>query len=107
MQLCKVRLAGGSIRTGVLEGNQIRLLSWTLSEILHYSRPAEVARERLEQSRESVPLADAVLLAPVDEQEVWAAGVTYKRSEEARARIGGRRTLLRPGLHRRPARAVL
>jgi 2-dehydro-3-deoxy-D-arabinonate dehydratase len=26
------------------------------------------------------------LLAPVDHQEVWAAGVTYKRSEEARKR---------------------
>jgi 2-dehydro-3-deoxy-D-arabinonate dehydratase len=28
--------------------------------------------------------ASAMLLAPVDRQEVWAAGVTYRRSEEAR-----------------------
>ena len=38
------------------------------------------------RSRESVSLVDARLLAPIDEQEVWAAGVTYKRSEEARER---------------------
>jgi 2-dehydro-3-deoxy-D-arabinonate dehydratase len=29
-------------------------------------------------------LADAALLAPIDCQEVWAAGVTYKRSKTAR-----------------------
>ena len=33
-----------------------------------------------------MPVAEARLLAPIDEQEVWAAGVTYKRSEEARKR---------------------
>jgi 2-dehydro-3-deoxy-D-arabinonate dehydratase len=86
MQLCKVKLAGGGIRTGVVEGDEVRLLSWSLSEILHNTRPAEVAHARLEQSRESVSLAQARLLAPIDEQEVWAAGVTYKRSEEARKR---------------------
>src|SRR5207302_8056572 len=55
-------------------------------EILHATDPAAVAQERLDRSRESLPLAEARLLAPVDEQEVWAAGVTYKRSEEARKR---------------------
>jgi 2-dehydro-3-deoxy-D-arabinonate dehydratase len=86
MQLCKVQLPGGGVRTGVVEGDQVRLLSWSLSEILHHSRPAEAVARRLEQSRESIALAEARLLAPVDEQEVWAAGVTYKRSEEARKR---------------------
>lgn len=32
----------------------------------------------------TVPLADLELLPPVDEQEVWAAGVTYLRSKKAR-----------------------
>src|SRR5947199_4198072 len=86
MQLGKVQLAGGGIRTGVVEGGQLRLIAGALSEILHSTRPADVVRDRLERSRESVPLAEARLLAPVDEQEVWAAGVTYKRSEEARKR---------------------
>src|SRR5262249_11285701 len=32
------------------------------------------------------PLAEVELLAPIDQQEVWAAGVTYKRSQQARER---------------------
>ncbi len=32
----------------------------------------------------AVPLAEATLLPPIDQQEVWAAGVTYKRSKTAR-----------------------
>lgn len=31
-----------------------------------------------------VPLASVTLLPPIDSQEVWAAGVTYKRSQTAR-----------------------
>src|SRR5262249_12820499 len=33
-----------------------------------------------------VPTEEYKLLAPVDRQEIWAAGVTYKRSREARER---------------------
>ncbi len=33
---------------------------------------------------EGSPLADAQFLAPIDAQEVWAAGVTYLRSRDAR-----------------------
>jgi 2-dehydro-3-deoxy-D-arabinonate dehydratase len=86
MQLCKVQLAGGAVRTGAIAGEQVRLLSASLSEILHHDRPNDAARAALERSRESLPLAEARLLPPVDAQEVWAAGVTYKRSEEARKR---------------------
>lgn len=86
MHLCKLQLPSGTVRTGALEGGEVRLLSWTLSEILHSARPLEAAQERLERSRESMSLAEARLLAPIDEHEVWAAGVTYKRSEEARKR---------------------
>jgi len=32
----------------------------------------------------AIPLNDAKLLPPIDQQEVWAAGVTYKRSQTAR-----------------------
>src|SRR5204862_157418 len=34
--------------------------------------------------RGTLPATEVKLLAPVDEQEVWAAGVTYKRSKVAR-----------------------
>ena len=53
--------------------------------------------------------APAALLAPIGSQEVWAAGVTYWRSRDARmeeSSPGGRRQLLRPGVRGRAPRAV-
>ncbi len=44
---------------------------------------AEVARVRASGTT-PVPAGDAILLAPIDEQEVWACGVTYLRSRDAR-----------------------
>ena len=32
----------------------------------------------------AIPLEKVTLLPPIDRQEVWAAGVTYKRSQAAR-----------------------
>jgi len=56
----------------------------TLNSLLE----AEDCQARLEQlSRERLPrvaLSEVRLLAPVDQQEVWAAGVTYLRSKKAR-----------------------
>jgi 2-dehydro-3-deoxy-D-arabinonate dehydratase len=87
MQLCKVQLAGGEIRSALLENNELRLLkSATLSDFLHADKPADAARQALDTARPPLPLAQARLLAPVDQQEVWAAGVTYIRSREARER---------------------
>ena len=53
--------------------------------------PVAALREAVEQAlgRSSVPLAAVRLLAPVDAQEVWAAGVTYLRSREARLEESG------------------
>lgn len=53
-----------------------------LSEILEHSQPAAFA-ESLAGSA-TIPLTQVTLLAPIDQQEVWAAGVTYKRSQTAR-----------------------
>lgn len=35
-------------------------------------------------SGDAIPLAEATLLPPIDAQEVWASGVTYSRSRDAR-----------------------
>jgi 2-dehydro-3-deoxy-D-arabinonate dehydratase len=45
-----------------------------------------VARDLIDENARTWSLKDLTLLAPVDRQEVWAAGVTYKRSREARER---------------------
>jgi 2-dehydro-3-deoxy-D-arabinonate dehydratase len=58
----------------------------TIANLLHQADPKAVIEPLLAVSDRTIPASQAKLLAPVDHQEVWAAGVTYKRSEEARKR---------------------
>jgi 2-dehydro-3-deoxy-D-arabinonate dehydratase len=53
-------------------------------DILNSADPMGLARFLLKPDTKPVALSDATLLAPVDQQEIWAAGVTYKRSQVAR-----------------------
>jgi len=50
--------------------------------------PLSELRSRLDAARRAAgggpPLSEVELAAPIDEQEVWAAGVTYVRSRDAR-----------------------
>src|SRR5262245_21990806 len=86
MKLARVQLPSGEVRVGVVEERQVRLLApRPLGEVLHADDPVAAACDLLE-SRRPLPLESVALLAPVDQQEVWAAGVTYKRSREARER---------------------
>jgi 2-dehydro-3-deoxy-D-arabinonate dehydratase len=55
----------------------------TLSQLLSCDRLVEFARE-LPAAATSIPLDAVQWLPPIDDQEVWAAGVTYKRSQTAR-----------------------
>jgi 2-dehydro-3-deoxy-D-arabinonate dehydratase len=88
MQLAKVQLKTGAVCVGVVERDNVRLLSpgISLADILHAKTPRAAVTERLGSSGAQVSLKDVTLLPPVDQQEVWAAGVTYKRSQEARER---------------------
>jgi 2-dehydro-3-deoxy-D-arabinonate dehydratase len=88
MQLCKVRQSNGETAVGVLDAGRVRLLDEanTLSGVLHSDDPAALARSLLKSDDPGVPVESVALLAPLDDQEVWAAGVTYKRSREARER---------------------
>ena len=88
MQLCKVRQADGRAAVGVLEAGRVRLLdgSQTLSGLLYSDDPARLAQSLLKAGDPGVAVESAALSAPLDNQEVWAAGVTYKRSREARER---------------------
>ena len=55
----------------------------TLSQLLSSERLVELARD-LPAAAPSIPLENVQWLPPIDDQEVWAAGVTYKRSQTAR-----------------------
>jgi 2-dehydro-3-deoxy-D-arabinonate dehydratase len=93
MQLCKVQLGNAEIRVGAVVEGHVRFLDLedyvgmrSLSDVLHSDHPTAVAHDLIDDSARNIPLKDLTLLAPIDRQEVWAAGVTYKRSQEARER---------------------
>lgn len=89
MRLAKYRLPTGEISVGQLEDERVLPLDLSgrqyrcLSDILDADDPLEVADFLVVRNR-SISLETAALLAPIDDQEVWAAGVTYRRSQVAR-----------------------
>lgn len=91
MRLAKIRLSDGHLRIALVEDDGFRLLDLTqvenvhsLADVLHSPDPAGLAKFLVEQSLDPLPAAEVKVLAPIDTQEVWAAGVTYKRSQVAR-----------------------
>ncbi|RUL85614.1 fumarylacetoacetate hydrolase family protein [Tautonia sociabilis] len=87
MQLVKFLDGPGSQPSiGLLDGDSVRPLrgSRRLSTFLHAADPAAEVHRRLDPAADPLPLHAAMLLPPIDDQEVWAAGVTYIRSKQAR-----------------------
>lgn len=91
MRIASLKFPDGDRRLGVLEDDSVWLLDLTqaeqfenLSDILHSPDPPGAIRFLVDRKGEPLPLAGVQLLAPVDRQEIWAAGVTYKRSQAAR-----------------------
>ena len=91
MRLAKVLLAGGDRRVGLLEANDIKLLDLTqvenclcLADVLHAPDPLGLAKFLIDPNAAPVAVDAVTLLSPIDHQEVWAAGVTYRRSQIAR-----------------------
>ncbi len=94
MQIVRFRASDGQVALGVFRNDRVV----ARFKAPHDNLPA-LLRLPLDQFRAVVeravastglPEPDATLLAPVDGlTEVWAAGVTYKRSEEARMEESG------------------
>ncbi|QDU41154.1 Fumarylacetoacetate (FAA) hydrolase family protein [Maioricimonas rarisocia] len=89
MKLARVALTDGSHHVAEVVGDQVVLLELaatsgcsSLADILHTDDPAATARSA--RTERALPLDQVKLLAPIDQQDVWAAGVTYKRSQVAR-----------------------
>jgi 2-dehydro-3-deoxy-D-arabinonate dehydratase len=89
--ICRFTIDGAEPRLGWFDGSQVRDLSasrapWAASIGALLATEAPIT-EVVSGVRDSLPeysLSDVTLLAPIDHQEVWAAGVTYERSREAR-----------------------
>jgi 2-dehydro-3-deoxy-D-arabinonate dehydratase len=91
MKLAKVRLADGSVRVASVEDQTVKLLDLSrsgtihcLGDILREDDPVALARLLIDEAAGPLPAGAVRFLAPIDSQEVWAAGVTYKRSQIAR-----------------------
>ena len=86
MQLVKFE-SSGTAAVGILEDGQVFPLDLSaevasLADIFNTNDPAATAESL--KTATALPLDSVALLAPIDHQEVWAAGVTYKRSQTAR-----------------------
>jgi len=92
MRLARVRTNGGSSGVAVLaENGSARLLDLSgsesidsLADLLHSADPTAGVERLLEAGATELAAGSYTCLSPIDCQEVWAAGVTYKRSQVAR-----------------------
>ena len=89
MKLCRFKPSDGSIRIGLIENSDtvldlssasITSLSTLFEEEDFIKRIEEASKTPLSKH----PLDGVQVLAPVEQQEAWAAGVTYLRSKKAR-----------------------
>jgi 2-dehydro-3-deoxy-D-arabinonate dehydratase len=89
MRLLKYLGRDGREAVGVVSGQQIHPLRLesghvkTLAELMELADIVPMI-DFLRDESQRVPLASVTLLPPIDHQEIWAAGVTYKRSKAAR-----------------------
>lgn len=89
MQVAKVELPGGEQRVAVLVDNGVYVVAWSeecrsLTDLLHASDPVDLVGSLFDTNATLIAAPQVRMLAPLDRQEVWAAGVTYKRSQIAR-----------------------
>jgi 2-dehydro-3-deoxy-D-arabinonate dehydratase len=89
MKLAKIRQASARESVALVDDDGVTPLAASaefpaLTQILEAADPAAVARLLAAADAPKLPQSQVAFLAPIDQQEVWAAGVTYKRSQTAR-----------------------
>jgi 2-dehydro-3-deoxy-D-arabinonate dehydratase len=89
MKLARYRHPNGSVGVGIIEDFALIPVNLSggqytcLADILEADNPSEVV-DFLAETSAKTSLGKVALLPPIDQQEVWAAGVTYRRSQVAR-----------------------
>jgi 2-dehydro-3-deoxy-D-arabinonate dehydratase len=89
MKICRFKNKTDEVHVG-LAADDATLLDLApagvteLFPLLEHEKPAAQLDRIAKKNLPWIPLADVKLLAPVEHQEVWAAGVTYLRSKTAR-----------------------
>src|SRR5690349_11249142 len=88
-KLCRFAAAPHrDVRIGLMDAGSVRdLTALGVRRLDEWLEAADVG-EKVAEARQAVlaewPLDQVRLLTPVESQEIWAAGVTYLRSKEAR-----------------------
>jgi 2-dehydro-3-deoxy-D-arabinonate dehydratase len=89
MKLAKINTSAGPKVASVLEDGSVQIINIeasgfrTLSDLLSSSQLVEAVK-KIDAFGAPIPAHQVEWLPPIDQQEVWAAGVTYKRSQTAR-----------------------
>ena len=91
MYICRYTIDKNSIRIGFVDNQQVyditarfpsitAFLRWTIGR----TDAGSALKKALHGTQPTAPLRSVTLLRPTDDQEIWAAGVTYERSRVAR-----------------------
>ncbi len=89
MKLCRFKDSNGAVYVGLaIDENTIANLTAggvkSITSVLEDADGVQHLNDLAVQNLPKVALAEVTLLAPVEGQEIWAAGVTYLRSKKAR-----------------------
>lgn len=89
LRLCRFREGTNDIRVGLLNDDlQVHDLTpagiTTLQPLLESEDPAAAVSRLTAEHLPTLPLSNVQICPPVEQQEIWAAGVTYLRSKVAR-----------------------
>jgi 2-dehydro-3-deoxy-D-arabinonate dehydratase len=89
MKICRFLAGDSVVRIGFVDGDAaiVDLTPagiTTLSQVLEHADPVALLSGVDRTALPKFAIADVVLRAPIERQEVWAAGVTYLRSKTAR-----------------------
>jgi 2-dehydro-3-deoxy-D-arabinonate dehydratase len=90
MKLCRFKTKQDEVRVGIVVEDDSALLDLTpagisrLHPLLEGDNPMAQLNQIAKQDLPRLALSEVQLCAPVERQEVWAAGVTYLRSKTAR-----------------------
>lgn len=87
MKICRYLTADNQVRIGLAKGDNtlLDLSPAGIESITALLESGDVAQHLTGLGElPGTPLADVTLLCPIEVQEIWAAGVTYLRSKDAR-----------------------
>jgi 2-dehydro-3-deoxy-D-arabinonate dehydratase len=88
VRICRFLARDAVVRIGLVDAAQVVDLTpagiTSLSQILEHADPVAFVSQIDQKTLPRFGVAEVMLRAPIERQEVWAAGVTYLRSKAAR-----------------------